>query len=113
MLRLPAIKCSSTSNASVYQTAMKIHDLVPYLLNGHDPRSQNWKNLPADVRSMYEKLQRKTNASRREAMSKYIERRMAPGAFWIGAVPPIVVGMRMDQPFVAYQDQDDDLGGSL
>ena len=99
MLRLPAIKCGCTSNASIYQTAMKIHDLVPYLLNGHDPRSQNWKNLPSDVRSMYEKLQRTTSAARREAMARYIQRRMAPGAYWIGAVPPIVVGMRLDQPF--------------
>jgi hypothetical protein len=106
MLRLPAIKCSSTASASIYQTAMKLHDLVPYLLNGHDPRSQNWKNLPADIQDMYAKLQRKTNQKRREAMSNYIERRMAPGGYWIGAVPPIVIGMRMEQPFVSTGDED-------
>jgi hypothetical protein len=109
-LRLPAIKCSSTASANVYQTALRIHDLVPYLLNGHDPRSQNWKNLPTEIREMYEKLQRKTNPNRRNAMAKYIERRMAPGGFWIGAVPPIVVGIRLEQPFVAQGDDDEAVG---
>ena len=99
MLRLPAIKCTQSVFANAFQTAMSVHDLVPYLLNGHDPRSQNWKNLPSDVREMYEKLQRKTSKARRTEMRNYILRRMAPGAYWIGAVPPIVVGMQLGQPF--------------
>ena len=71
-LKIPAIGCTSTASASLYQTALKMNDLVPYLLNGHDSGTQNWKNLPADVRETYEKLQRKTNKQRREAMTRYI-----------------------------------------
>ena len=99
MLRLPAIKCTQSVHADAYQTAMTVHDLVPYLLNGHDPRSQNWKNLPGDVREMYEKLQRKTSKARRTEMRNYILRRMAPDSYWIGAIPPIVVGMQLGQVF--------------
>jgi len=108
MLRLPAIRCSQSVHADAYQTAMTVHDLVPYLLNGHDPRSQNWKNLPAPVRDMYEKLQRKTSKARRTEMRNYILRRMAPGSYWIGAIPPIVVGMQLGQVFEPQED--DDLG---
>lgn len=108
MLRLPAISCTQTSKAACYQTAMTVHDLVPYLLNGHDPRSQNWKNLPPDVRDLYEKLQRKTSKSRREAMRDYILKRMSPEAYWIGAIPPVVVGMQLPQKFE--RREDDGLG---
>jgi hypothetical protein len=110
MLQLPAIKCTQSVHANAYQTAMRVHELVPYLLNGHDPRSQNWKNLPSDVREMYEKLQRKTSKSRRTEMRNYILRRMAPGSYWIGAVPPIVVGMQLGQPFEALPSSDGRLG---
>ncbi|MEQ8347114.1 MAG: DNA sulfur modification protein DndB [Sneathiellaceae bacterium] len=109
MLRLPAIKCTETEKATCYQTAMTVHDLVPYLLNGHDPRSQNWKNLPLNVRTLYEKLQRKTSKSRREAMRSYILRRMSPEAYWIGAIPPVVVGMQLPQTF-EMKEGDDGLG---
>lgn len=106
MLRLPAVRCSQSVHASVYQTAMTVHEVVPYLLNGHDPRSQNWKNLPAPVREMYEKLQRKTSKARRTEMRNYILRRMAPGSYWIGAIPPIVVGMQLGQVFEPAEDGD-------
>ena len=106
MLRLPAVRCSQSVHASVYQTAMTVHEVVPYLLNGHDPRSQNWKNLPAAVREMYEKLQRKTSKARRTEMRNYILRRMAPGSYWIGAIPPIVVGMQLGQVFEPAGDGD-------
>ena len=109
MLRLPAIKCTQSVHADAYQTAMTVHDLVPYLLNGHDPRSQNWKNLPGDVREMYEKLQRKTSKARRTEMRNYILRRMAPDSYWIGAIPPIVVGMQLGQTFEPH-DSDSALG---
>ncbi len=108
MLRLPAIRCSQSVHACAYQTAMTVHDLVPYLLNGHDPRSQNWKTLPAPVRDMYEKLQRKTTKARRTDMRNYILRRMAPKSYWIGAIPPIVVGMQLGQRFEP--EGDDGLG---
>ncbi|MEO0855098.1 MAG: hypothetical protein AAFY15_16565, partial [Cyanobacteria bacterium J06648_11] len=93
----------------MYQTAMTVHDLVPYLLNGHDPRSQNWKNLPVPVREMYEKLQRKTSKARRTEMRNYILRRMSPESYWIGAIPPIVVGMQLGQKFEP-TDADGSLG---
>ena len=113
MLRIPAIKCSQTTKANTYQTAMRINELVAFLLGGADPRSQNWKNLNSDVRAMYEKLQRTTSKSRRDSMVKYYKRRMAPGASWIGAVPPLVVGMRMAQPFVVSAPDESDTVGYL
>lgn len=110
-LKLPAIRCSQTTRADVYQTALNVHDLVPYLLNGYDPRSFNWKQLPSRVQSMYEKLQRKTSPSRRTAMRSYILRRMSPDSYWIGAIPPIVVGMQLPQKFEP--SSDDELMGQL
>ena len=67
------------------------------------------KNLPAPVREMYEKLQRKTSKARRTEMRNYILRRMAPESYWIGAIPPIVVGMQLGQVFEP-QEEDGNLG---
>lgn len=105
MLRIPAIHCvTATAGAEVYQSGLKAAEAVPFLLGGHDPRSQNWKNLPQSLRSIYEVLQRKTAKSRREAVKRYARNRMAPGATWIGGFPSLVVGMPLPQTFEGLTD---------
>lgn len=100
MLRIPTIKCSASKHAEIYQTGIKMQWLVPFLLGGYDPRSQYWNRLPDNVREMYEKLQRKTAKDRRERIKNYVTNRMSPKAMWIGAFPPIVIGMPRAQTFI-------------
>lgn len=100
MLRIPTIKCASTKFANIYQTGIKMQWLVPFLLGGYDPRSQYWGRLPDAAREMYEKLQRKTAKDRRDRIRNYVVNRMSPTASWLGAFPPIVIGIPRAQIFL-------------
>jgi hypothetical protein len=71
-------------------------------LLGHDPRSNNWKRLPDEVRGIYEHLQRKTSKSRREGVAGYIEERLAPDALTIGAFPAISIAFQESTEFRPY-----------
>lgn len=113
MLKLPVIKCDSTTRAAVYQTGVALHAIVPWLLTGHDPRSQNWKNLPPAVQNLYLKLQRKTTKPRREDAKTYVVNRMSPRAKWIGAFPSLVIGMPLSQDFKSLGDDDFEQMGVL
>lgn len=106
MLKLPVIRCDSTTRAAVYQTGVTLHDIVPYLLTGHDPRSNNWSNLPPVVQNLYLKLQRKTTKSRRDDAKAYVVNRMSPRSKWIGAFPSLVIGMPLSQEFKSSGDED-------
>ncbi len=111
MLKLPVIRCDSTSRAAVYQTGVELHSIVPYLLTGHDPRSNNWSNLPPVVQNLYVKLQRKTTKARREDAKAYVINRMSPRSNWIGAFPSLVIGMPLSQEFKSHGDEDfEDMG---
>ena len=106
MLKLPVIQCDSTTGAAVYQTGVTLHSIVPYLLTGHDPRSNNWSNLPPIVQNLYLKLQRKTTKTRRDDAKSYVVNRMSPRAKWIGAFPSLVIGMPLSQEFKSNGDED-------
>ncbi len=106
MLKLPVIRCDSTTRAAIYQTGVTLHDIVPYLLTGHDPRSSNWSSLPPVVQNLYLKLQRKTTKARRDDAKAYVVNRMSPRAKWIGAFPSLVIGMPLSQEFKSYGDED-------
>jgi hypothetical protein len=101
MLRIPVIRCGITKHAEIYQSAIKVQWLVPFLLGGYDPRSQFWGRLPEAVRDMYQTLQRTIVKKRREGLKNYAVNRMSPISMWIGAFPPIVIGMPLAQTFVA------------
>jgi hypothetical protein len=86
-----AVKGFFGRELTTFQTQIRPDQVVQIL--SHDPRSKNWKNLPLDLRTMYEYLQRKTSRDRRESTAEYIEQRLAPEAITIGAFPAICVGM--------------------
>lgn len=106
MLKLPVTRCEANDKLAYYQTSVQVKDIVPYILGGQDPRSSNWSRLAPVVQNLYEKLQRKTTKSRREEVERYIANRMAPNALWIGAFPPIVIGVPTPQEFKPHDDQD-------
>lgn len=106
MLKLPVTRCEANDKLAYYQTSVQVKDVVPYILGGQDPRSSNWSRLAPVVQNLYEKLQRKTTKSRREEVERYITNRMAPNAMWIGAFPPIVIGVPTPQEFKPHEDQD-------
>lgn len=113
MLKIPVTLCEANNRLAYYQTAVQVGDIVPYILGGNDPRSSNWSRLPAPVMRLYEKLQRKTVKSRREEMERYIIGRMSPKSLWIGAIPPIVIGVPPTQEFKPSEDQDNYEGVGL
>jgi len=76
---------------TTFQTQIRPDQIVQVL--GHDPRSKNWKNLPRELREVYENIQRPTTKQRREGTSQYIEDRLGPNATMIGAFPAICIGM--------------------
>ena len=86
-----------------YQTQVKATEIVNLL--GHDPRSKFWQRLPDELQGMYKKLQRKTAKSRRTGTKRYIEERIAPGAFVLGAFPAIAIGTISPLRFVHYADK--------
>lgn len=106
MLKLPVTRCEANDKLAYYQTSVQVKDIVPYILGGQDPRSSNWSRLSPVVQNLYEKLQRKTTKSRREEVERYITNRMAPDALWIGAFPPIVIGVPPPQDYRPHDDQD-------
>lgn len=75
-----------------YATQISPTQIVNLL--GHDPRSNNWKRLPDELRKIYEFLQRKTPASRRDSVLGYIEERLAPEAFLLGGFPAISIALQ-------------------
>jgi hypothetical protein len=106
MLKLPVTRCEANDKLAYYQTSVQVKDIVPYILGGQDPRSSNWARLAPVIQNLYLKLQRKTTKSRREEVERYITNRMAPNALWIGAFPPIVIGVPTPQEYKPHEDQD-------
>jgi DNA-sulfur modification-associated len=59
---------------------------------------------------MYKKLQRKTAKGRWTGTKRYIEERIAPGAFVLGAFPAIAIGTVTPLRFVHYADKYPNIG---
>ncbi|MBB5063935.1 DNA sulfur modification protein DndB [Granulicella mallensis] len=70
---------------------------------GHDPRSSNWKNLPVELRAIYDNTQRKTKSDRSAGTGEYIQHRFdnskLPGAF-----PAICIGLTESIEFTPFKD---------
>jgi hypothetical protein len=111
--RLSAILCEQHDRVAFYQTSAPVHEVVPDLLGGYDPRPQNWPNLQPHVREMYQKLQRKTGKGPREDLKSYVFNRMSPRATWVGGFPGIVIGMPLTQEFRPMGAEDHEDIGSL
>lgn len=89
-LPVPAIQGYFGDRLASYATQAPAQSITALL--GHDPRSKVWKQLPPEIREIYEFLQRKTAKSRRDSLSGYMEDRFAPDAITIGAFPAISIG---------------------
>jgi DGQHR domain-containing protein len=68
---------------------------------GHDPRSRLRKGLPADIRAIYERVQRPTAKSRGDGVAGYIQDRLTRNI--IGAFPAISIGITSPTPFRAFE----------
>jgi len=90
-LPIPCIRGGSGPHLQSFQTVCPPSQLISLL--GHDPRSSNWKSLPAPLRDAYEEYQRKTKPARSEGISKYIAGRLSPGAKIVGAFPSLSIGL--------------------
>ncbi len=75
---IPAVRGFFGHDLETFQTQIRPDQIVQIL--GHDPRSLNWKNLPSELRLMYEYLQRATSKDRREGTAEYRNRRIYRGA---------------------------------
>ena len=90
-LPIPCIRGPSGPHLQSFQTMCQPSQLISLL--GHDPRSSNWKMLPAPLREAYEEYQRKTKPARAESIDRYINERLAPGAKIVGAFPSLSIGL--------------------
>jgi len=88
---IPCIRGKFGPHLETYQTYFLPSEVISLL--GHDPRSANWKNLPAALRDAYQNYQRKTKPARAENIHDYIQSRMAPTAHFVGAFPSLSVGL--------------------
>ena len=90
-LPIPCIRGGSGPHIQSFQTVCPPSQLISLL--GHDPRSSNWKSLPAPLREAYEEYQRKTKPARAEGIGKYISDRLAPGSKLVGGFPSLSIGL--------------------
>jgi hypothetical protein len=86
---VPAIQGFFGKHIATYQGQLFPGD-IPSIL-GHDPRE--WRRMPDELHQMYEDIQRRTSPQRREAAMQYVQARMGPRAFMVGAFPAICIGL--------------------
>src|SRR5579875_1072381 len=97
---VPCIQGLFGSRLVAYTTQVPPNQIMNLL--GHDPRSNNWKRLPDELKEIYEYLQRRTSPNRRESVSAYIEERLGPNNICIGAFPAISIAFQNPTEFKPY-----------
>jgi hypothetical protein len=90
-LPIPCIRGRSGPHLQLFQTVCPPSQLISLL--GHDPRSSQWKNLPAPLRDAYEEYQRKTKPARSEGIEKYIAERLSPTGRTVAGFPSLSIGL--------------------
>jgi hypothetical protein len=106
-LPVPCIRGEHGPDLNIFQTTINPGDLEQFL--GHDPRGEYWKQLPDDLREMYEYLQRKTSTQRRHGTARYTIDRLGPDRYYIGGYPAISVGMTSPARFVSLSERDSNI----
>jgi len=96
-LPVPCIMNRAGDHLMAYSTFCRPSEITTLL--GHDPRSKNWKALPAPLRDLYQDYQRKTKPARAETIYDYIGSRMAPHATMPGAFPSLSIGLTLSPTF--------------
>jgi hypothetical protein len=97
---VPAIEGFCGPYLKIYQTQIAPSQILGLI--GHDPT--DWKKLAEeapDIAAIYEAIQRKTKAERRDAIAEYMRTRMTSTATTPGAFPAICVGMFEPQEFTS------------
>lgn len=92
-IKLPilCLRGGSGPNLQFFQTVCPPSQLISLL--GHDPRSNNWKTLPAHLRDAYSDYQRKTMPSRSETIERYVRDRLSPKSKLVGGFPSLSIGL--------------------
>jgi DGQHR domain-containing protein len=96
---VPCVQGRFGSRLATYST--QISPLQIKKILGHDPRSRLRKSLPADIRAIYERVQRPTAKSRGDGIAGYIQDRLTRNI--IGAFPAISIGITSPTPFRAFE----------
>src|ERR1700733_91553 len=104
---IPVVRGKHSAHLVAYQSVVPAKLLKAIL--GHDP-SVAFKKLPEEVRGIYEKVQRKTDADRRKRGAAYVRERMLPDSKWIGAFPAISVCVQEPQKFKPYDLEEPEAG---
>lgn len=104
---VPAVTGKHSDRLVVAQTIAPLGNIQSLL--GHDPRSP-WKNAPAEVRLVYEQVQRKTDKDRKQRLRAYYQDRMATPHAWIGGLPAIAIGIQNPQDFEPYDPKRPEAG---
>ncbi|HVH76414.1 MAG TPA: DNA sulfur modification protein DndB [Stellaceae bacterium] len=98
--RIPAIQGQFGPRVVTYSTQLPVGSIETIL--GHDPRSGNWKRLPADLAYIYNHLQRATTKARLDSIIRYIRYRFIERPIIIGAFPAISIAVQNQTPFTPY-----------
>ncbi|WP_284257217.1 DNA sulfur modification protein DndB [Acidocella aquatica] len=96
---VPCVQGKFGSRLATYST--QISPLQIRKILGHDPRSRFWKNLPPEIKTIYERVQRPTVKSRRDGIAGYIEDRLTRNI--IGAFPAISIGITTPMAFRSFE----------
>jgi DndB-like DNA-sulfur modification-associated protein len=94
---VPAIAGKHSARLMTAQTVAPFGNIQGLL--GHDPRSP-WKSAPAEVRQVYEQVQRKTDKERKTRLRSFIlDRMVQEEGNWVGGLPSIAIGIQNPQEF--------------
>lgn len=108
---VPCIRGHFGEQLNTFQTMLSTSSVETIL--GHDPRSAEWRKLAVtnpDLQRIYETVQRKTKPSRRKSIRDYIENRIGPKAHYVGAFPPICIGMTRPVKFKPTNPEQPEIG---
>jgi DGQHR domain-containing protein len=106
--RIPAVQGQFGPRLVTYTSQLPAGAIETIL--GHDPRSKQWKQLPDDLKFIYQHLQRATTKARLDSIIRYIRYRFAAGAIIPGAFPAISIAVQNNAPFETAENTDAGIG---
>lgn len=106
--RIPAVQGQFGPRLVTYTSQLPAGAIETIL--GHDPRSKQWKQLPDDLKFIYQHLQRATTKARLDSIIRYIRYRFAEGAIIAGAFPAISIAVQNNAPFEIAENTDAGIG---
>jgi DGQHR domain-containing protein len=100
---IPVIVGKHSDRLFVAQTVSPLGNIQALL--GHDPRSP-WKTVSEEIRSVYEKIQRKTDKERKTKLQSYLIDRMVQRKSLVGGLPAIAIGVQNSQVYKPHNPDD-------